>query len=245
MNSISENDILFISDLHLSEKRPELVEGFINFCNNKAIKANSLYILGDLFDAYLGDDDKNSTLQIVISELKKLNTNNVKVFFMRGNRDFLVDQEFSQLSNCEIILDPKILDFYEKKILLMHGDLLCTDDKAYMEFRKHIQSKKIKNEILSKPLSDRVKLSNSLRAKSKSANAKKSDDIMDVNQFSVIRTMKSHNVKILIHGHTHRPMVHEINEINGSRYVLGDWDKNGWYLKLNKMGLELCSFKII
>ena len=245
MNSISENDILFISDLHLSEKRPELVEGFINFCSNKAIKANSLYILGDLFDAYLGDDDKNSTLQIVISELKKLNTNNVKVFFMRGNRDFLVDQEFSQLSNSEIILDPKILDFYEKKILLMHGDLLCTDDKEYMEFRKYIQSKKIKNEILSKPLPDRVKLSNSLRAKSKSANATKSDDIMDVNQFSVIRTMKSHNVKILIHGHTHRPMVHKINEINGSRCVLGDWDKHGWYLKLNKMGLELCSFKII
>lgn len=244
MDLISEKDILFISDLHLSENRPDLVKAFIEFCNSKALKASSLYILGDLFDAWLGDDNKNYISLLVISELKKLNANNVKVFFMPGNRDFLVGNEFEKLTNCKIISDPQIINNFNKKILLMHGDSLCTDDEEYMQFRKYIRSSNIKNEILTKPLEERIKLANDLRAKSKSANASKAEDIMDVNHNSVIEAMKKNNAKILIHGHTHRPMKHNINEIDSSRYVLGDWDVNGWYIKLNKFGLELLSFKI-
>ena len=244
METKSKNDILFISDLHLSDKRPDLNKAFVDFCSTKVINAKRLYILGDLFDAWIGDDNSSITANLVIDQLKNLNLNNVEVFFMHGNRDFLVGNHFEKMTCCNILPDPYIINEFNKKILLMHGDSLCTDDEEYILFRDHIRQENVKKEILSKTIEERIKLAKDLRNKSKSANATKTEDIMDASDTTVLNKMKEHNVKILIHGHTHRPMVHEVSKINGLRYVLGDWDTKGWYIKLNSSKLDLLSFDI-
>ena len=236
---------LFISDLHLAPERPEVIHLFERFIDEVAIHAERLYILGDFLEYWLGDDDKAEGLENVFQSLKRLNKAGVRVFFMAGNRDFLVGHELAQKCGFEIIDEPFIENINDQKTLLIHGDTLCTDDLAYQSFRAIVRTKAWQEETLSKSLEQREQLAQSMRQQSAQANTEKSEDIMDVNQKTVIETMQSHSVDLLIHGHTHRPAIHEF-EINGQparRIVLSDWHDKASYLRITEnTEPELISF---
>ncbi|MEE3240797.1 MAG: UDP-2,3-diacylglucosamine diphosphatase [Pseudomonadota bacterium] len=242
----SADHSLFISDIHLCEQRPDISQAFVEFCAHRATKASNLYILGDLCDAWLGDDDNSPLAELLQQQLLMLYERGVKVFIMVDNRDFLMGNEFSKACNCEILPDPSVIKLYGQSILLMHGDSMCTDDKEYMDFRKIIRDPAMQKKLLSKPLSERRSIATMLREKSRSANAIKAEDIMDVTSSEVSKAFEKHDVDILIHGHTHRPAVHQIktnNEFELKRYVLGDWDSKGWYIKAEKSQISLHSFE--
>lgn len=251
----NNNPTLFISDLHLNEKRPDITQAFIQFCETKASNAQALYILGDLSDAWLGDDDDSEIAALLRVELKKLTSKGVQVSIMTGNRDFLMGEQFAQDCNCQLLRDPTVIDLYGRPALLMHGDSLCTGDQEYMAFREQIQNPQMQQLLLSKSLDERRGIAKMLRENSKSANATKATDIMDVTQADVERALSDNNVSLLIHGHTHRPQVHNFTISNtnsqtlpAQRYVLGDWDTLGWCLTVNnKAGnsdLTLASFPL-
>ena len=242
----SADHSLFISDIHLCEQRPDISQAFVEFCNHRATKASHLYILGDLCDAWLGDDDNRPLAELLQQQLLMLYKRGVKVFIMVGNRDFLMGNEFSKACNCELLPDPSVIKLYNQSILLMHGDSMCTADKEYMSFRQVIRDPVMQQTLLNKPLSERRAIANMLREKSRSANATKAEDIMDVTSSEVIKAFKRHGVDVLIHGHTHRPAVHQIetnDELELKRYVLGDWDSKGWYIKAQQNQISLHSFE--
>lgn len=246
---------LFISDLHLNEKRPDITQAFVQFCKAKAQYASALYILGDLSDAWLGDDDDSEIAALLHAQLKQLTELGVEVFIITGNRDFLMGKQFADSCNCQLLSDPTVIDLYGRQVLLMHGDSLCTGDQEYMAFREQIQNPQMQQLLLSKSLEERRGIALMLRENSKSANASKAADIMDVTQSDVELALLENDSTLLIHGHTHRPSVHTftINDKNGQtlpaqRYVLGDWDTLGWCLTVNhcagKLDLNLESFPL-
>jgi UDP-2,3-diacylglucosamine hydrolase len=211
----------------------------VRFCAERAIQANSLYILGDLSDAWLGDDDDSDIADVLRTEITKLSDAGVKVFIMVGNRDFLMGQQFARDCQCEILPDPSVIDLYGQSILLMHGDSLCTSDSEYMAFRAQIRNPDMQQMLLSKSLDERRGIAKMLREKSQSANATKAADIMDVTPSEVVKALRDHNVDIMIHGHTHRPAVHSLTiddeqQAKAKRYVLGDWDSQGWCITASK-----------
>ena len=230
------NHSLFISDLHLCAQRPDISEAFVRFCTQRAINAESLYILGDLSDAWLGDDDDSDIAELLKSEIKKLTHAGVKVFIMVGNRDFLMGQQFAADCQCTLLADPSVIDLYGQSVLLMHGDSLCTEDAEYMAFRAQIRNPDMQQVLLSKSLDERRGIAKMLREKSRSANATKTEDIMDVTPSEVVKALNAHNVDIMIHGHTHRPAIHNliVDSADAKRYVLGDWDKQGWCITASK-----------
>jgi UDP-2,3-diacylglucosamine hydrolase len=237
---------LFISDLHLAPERPEIIHLFERFVDEVAIHAERLYILGDFLEYWLGDDDKTTGLEAVFNSLKKLNDNGTDVFFMAGNRDFLIGSELAQKCGFKIIDEPFIENINGQTALLMHGDTLCTDDTAYQSFRSVVRNKAWQEDVLSKSLEEREQLARSMRQQSMQANTEKTEEIMDVNQDAVIENMQQHAVDLLIHGHTHRQAIHEfeINNQPAKRIVLGDWHKKGSYLRLDdKVEPELISFE--
>jgi UDP-2,3-diacylglucosamine hydrolase len=237
---------LFISDLHLEQGRPELTRAFLHLLGGEARDSEALYILGDLFEAWIGDDDDSEIAVTVSNSLLELSNSGVAVYFMRGNRDFLVGQQFAKQAGCRLLEDPTTIDLYGEKTLLMHGDSLCTDDEQYINFRNMVRSSQWQTEVLAKPLNERRALAKQLRDNSIEAKSNKAEDIMDVNQQQVIRVMEAHQAQTLIHGHTHRPAVHSLNA-NGrdaKRYVLGDWGKKGWIIRANEQGLKLDNFII-
>ena len=224
---------LFISDLHLSVQRPDITAAFVRFCAERAMHASSLYILGDLSDAWLGDDDDSEIADVLRTEIKKLGDAGVNVFIMVGNRDFLMGQQFASDCQCKILPDPSVIQLYGQSVLLMHGDSLCTSDAEYMGFRAQIRNPDMQQMLLSKSLDERRGIAKMLREKSRSANATKASDIMDVTPSEVVKELRDHNVDIMIHGHTHRPAVHTHitdtdKQVEAKRYVLGDWDSQGW-----------------
>ena len=236
---------LFISDLHLAPERPEVIHLFERFVDEIAIHAQRLYILGDFLEYWLGDDDKAEGLDPVFQSLKKLSDSGTEILFMAGNRDFLIGNQLAEQCGFKIIIEPHIENINGSNALLMHGDTLCTDDIEYQKFRVMVRDKNWQQQILSRPLPEREQLARSLRQQSEQANAEKDYEIMDVNQNTVIEMMQKHSVRLLIHGHTHRPAIHEL-EINGQagkRIVLGDWGKEGSYLRFNENAeAELISF---
>ena len=241
---------LFISDLHLSAQRPDITEAFVQFCATRAINANTLYILGDLCDAWLGDDDDSDTAVILRTEINKLTTAGVNVFIMVGNRDFLMGQAFADSCGCKILPDPSVIDLYGQPVLLMHGDSLCTGDAEYMEFRAQIRNPDMQQMLLSKSLDERRGIAKMLREKSRSANATKAVDIMDVTPSEVEKAIRDHNVDIMIHGHTHRPAIHSLltdaeQQKQAKRYVLGDWDRQGWCITATKDKLSTDAFLLL
>ncbi|MDH5611816.1 MAG: UDP-2,3-diacylglucosamine diphosphatase [Gammaproteobacteria bacterium] len=239
-------DWLFISDLHLDPDRPEIVHLFERFIDEIAIHAERLYILGDFLEYWLGDDDKATGLDAAFKSLKKLSDCGTDVFFMAGNRDFLVGETLARKCGFKIIDEPFIEIINGKAALLMHGDTLCTDDVAYQSFRTMVRNKAWQDEILAKSLEERQQLARSFRKQSGQANAKKDYEIMDVNQETVITTMQQHSVNLLIHGHTHRKAIHhfKINNQPAKRIVLGDWHEKGSYLRISKQSEpELISFE--
>ena len=236
---------LFISDLHLAPERPEIIHLFERFVDEIAIHAERLYILGDFLEYWLGDDDKAVGLESTFQSLKKLSDAGVSVFFMAGNRDFLIGHKLAQKCGFKIIDEPFIETIHGQATLLMHGDTLCTDDIAYQSFRAVVRNKAWQDDVLGKSLEEREQLAQSMRQQSEQANTEKTEEIMDVNQNAVIETMQAHSVSLLIHGHTHRPAIHEfkIDDHPAKRIVLSDWHDKGGYLRISEnTEAELISF---
>ena len=236
----------FISDLHLQEGRPDITQAFVGFLDTTAKKANRLYILGDLFEAWIGDDLKTELSLIIKEKLSLLNDSSTAIFAMHGNRDFLIGEKFCEDTGVTLIDDPCKLNLFGKATLLMHGDLLCTKDVDYQKFRNTSRDPQWRKEFLNKPIEEREKIAKELRSASKKATNLKKEEIMDVSPEAVEEIMTSNNVELLIHGHTHRPKVHslEINETPAKRIVLGDWDKSAWYIWMDNKSCELKKFPI-
>jgi len=216
---------LFISDLHLDAARPHIVELFTRFVAGDARRAESLYILGDLFESWIGDDDDSPLAQQVRQSLYALKQSGVPIFFMHGNRDFLLGQEYAQRAGMTLLNDPTVVEFGGERTLLMHGDTLCTDDAAYQEFRAVVRNPDWQKQFRARSLSERHAFAAQARAESVKHTAGAKPEIMDVNQAAVLAAMRKHGVRTLIHGHTHRPATHrfELDGQGAERIVLGDW----------------------
>ncbi|WP_339779728.1 UDP-2,3-diacylglucosamine diphosphatase [uncultured Marinobacter sp.] len=230
---------LFISDLHLEESRPDITGAFLRFMNEEAPRAEHLYILGDFFEAWIGDDEHTPLQEQVAAALRTLSGNGTRIFLMHGNRDFLLGEDFCARAGATLLDDPTLIDLYGTPTLLMHGDSLCTADVEYQKFRANMRNPKTQKLILARPLKDRQQMARQLREMSMATNSDKAEDIMDVTPDEVVRVMEAHDVPRLIHGHTHRPAEHtlKVNNKTAKRIVLGDWDKNLWWLEANP-GLE-------
>ena len=236
---------LFIADCHLSSKRPQIVELFCNFLENQAQAAQQLYILGDLFDQWLGDDDPATGLEPVFLALRKY-AYDKQVYFMHGNHDFLIGEEFSQRTHCRFAGDNPAQDAVVVNIegcttLLMHGDQLCTDDVAYQRYRAVVRNRTIQKLWKTMPLRWRQSFVKRLISTSDNATAKKAEAIMDVNLATVDMTMRQHNVQRLIHGHVHRPAIHDfmLDGKAAQRLVLGDWYTQGSVLEVTSNSATL------
>lgn len=232
---------LFISDCHLCESRPSVINAFIEFLAHTAIHADALYILGDLFEYWAGDDAINNGVHTpIIDALHQLSLQGVSLFVMHGNRDFLLGDGFAQATNATILSDPTLVSLYGQVTLLSHGDILCTDDVDYQRFRKEVRSDAWQAQFLNQPLSDRIAYIESVRQKSDQEKSIKSMQIMDVNSNAVTQLFASYGYPTLIHGHTHRPMQHkhQIDHHTCERWVLGDWYEQGSYLRVDKLGFH-------
>ena len=220
-----------ISDLHLQEQRPELTKAFKNFLNTHASSSESLFILGDLFEVWIGDDFENDFILDIKSALKKFTSSGKKIYLMHGNRDFLLGKKFCNEIGGYLIDDPTKININNYEVVLMHGDSLCIDDLNYQSFRKVVRDSKWRKDFLQKDISERIEIAKNLRDVSKIENKDKAFEIMDVNIMAVNEIFQKFNNEILIHGHTHRPNIH--NEKYGTRYVLGDWEKQYHFLKID------------
>ena len=222
---------LFISDLHLSEERPGANERFFQFLEEDAAGARALYVLGDLFEYWIGDDDLGEPFNaVVVGFLRRLSAAGTRLYFMHGNRDFLVGEAFAAASGATLLPDPSVVD----GTLLMHGDTLCTDDLDYQAWRRTARSADWQREFLAKPLAERRDAVHGLREKSKAVIQAKTAQIMDVSDAAVAEALRRHGVTRLIHGHTHRPGMHRL-QVEGrrcERWVLPDWYGRGGYLEL-------------
>lgn len=240
-------ETLFVSDIHLDVKRPAVVDLFNQFLLKRAIHADALYILGDLFEYWIGDDAPHQEYQSTFSALKKVSASKTPVYFLHGNRDFLVANEFAKQTGISLLTEEHVVNIYHQNILLMHGDTLCIDDIAYQRFRKKAHNKWLQWIVLHLPISIRQSLAQRLRETSTQATAEKHADIMDVNQSAVEAAMQRNNANTLIHGHTHRPNIHEfkLNATTYKRAVLGDWYTHGSVISVNANGMKLESFSSV
>ena len=234
-------DTLFISDLHLDPERPAVTELFLELLDTRARGADAIYILGDLFEAWVGDDDTGPMNLAVCEGLKKCAVAGTPVFIMHGNRDFLLGARFATASGCTLLGDPTLIDLYGTPTLLMHGDLLCTDDTEYMAFRRMVRDSEWQRQLLSRPLQERQQMAREMRDRSREQTGGKPESIMDVNKEAVLKTMTDHRVQRLIHGHTHRPAIHDllISGEPAQRIVLGDWYEQGSLLECTASGCRL------
>ena len=243
--------ILFISDLHLEESRQDITASLLSFLHKHSGECECLYILGDLFEVWIGDDESTPLTQTIADALKNFSDNGSQIRVMHGNRDFLIGDDYAKQCGASLITDPYILQHPSGDILLMHGDTLCTDDTAYMQFRDMVRDPGWQGEFLSQSLEARREFARQARAESQKATFNKQSEIMDVNSEAVVAAMESHQQSTLLHGHTHRPHIHDVEVSLDSpaaqkarRVVLGDWDKSGWYAELTANGLELHEFPL-
>ena len=234
---------LFIADLHLDERRPAIVELFLRFLQAEAGRAGALYILGDLFEAWIGDDAVPAD-HPVLAALRAFTAAGTPLYVMRGNRDFLLGDGFAHATGATLLPDPTVVELGGERVLLMHGDLLCTDDTEYQQFRAMVTDPDWQRDFLARPIDERIALARDARAQSDSRNsalAATDHGIMDVNAEAVVQTMREHGVRRLIHGHTHRPGQHEplVDGAPGHRIVLGDWFEQGSVLRHDEAGYRL------
>ncbi len=232
---------LFISDLHLDEKRPDIFRAFLHFLETTAKDAEALYVLGDLFEAWVGDDDDAPLARESIAAFRHLADSGTALYFLHGNRDFLLGERFAEETGGTLLNDPCKIDLYGTPTLLMHGDSLCTADTEYQKLRRQLRSVDWQQQLLSQPLAARRQLAEQLRMASSEATSNKAEDIMDVTPDEVIEALSSNNCTRLIHGHTHRPARHTLT-VHGKtaeRIVLGDWDQYLWFLHADTNTLEL------
>jgi UDP-2,3-diacylglucosamine hydrolase len=236
-----KQDILFISDLHIGFDKPEITQRFLLFLTNRAPKASAVYILGDLFDVWIGDDDQTPPNNRIRKQLKHLTSTGTAVFLQPGNRDFLLGKQFCQDTGVTLLGDYEVIDLHGTPTLLTHGDLLCTDDLAYQAFRNKSHTQEWKQNVLSKPLIVRLLVARWYRLRSFFHKRKKSNEIMDVNQDTVQEAMSNHHCLRLIHGHTHRPNEHNfvLDNEPAQRFVLAAWTKKaGEVLCCNREGFK-------
>ncbi len=232
---------LFISDLHLSGERPQLIEQFIKLTQNEAREAEALYILGDLFEAWLGDDAVLPDMTVAIEALKALTESGVPVYVMVGNRDFLMGENFEAMTGAKLIDDPTVIDLYGTPTLLMHGDTLCTDDVTYQQVRAQVRDPAWIAAALAMSIEERIATARKMRAQSQAHTRATAEEIMDVNADAVTEALRKYGVTRLIHGHTHRPAVHSL-QVDGhpaTRIVLGDWYQRASLLRCDSAGCKL------
>ena len=232
---------LFISDLHLDDQRPHITDLFLRFLETEAREAEALYILGDLFEFWIGDDALGDTAKTVATAIRNVSDTGVPVHFMVGNRDFLLGRSYAQRAGFSILEEPEIIDLYGTPTLLMHGDVLCTDDVEYQLFREQVRNPAWQEAFLQQTIEQRLQMAKQARGASAEHMAQADQSIMDVNTEAVLDTFREHEVPRLIHGHTHRPAVHDY-EVEGEavqRIVLGDWYTQGSVLRVDRDGFEL------
>ncbi|MDH5693027.1 MAG: UDP-2,3-diacylglucosamine diphosphatase [Gammaproteobacteria bacterium] len=233
---------LFISDLHLAADTPEIAYACCELLERYAGELESLYILGDLFEAWIGDDAITGAHQPILSAIKKQSSQGVKSYFMHGNRDFLAGEEFARQTAVTLLSDPTTIDLYGIPTLLMHGDLLCTDDLVYQEVRKKLRDPQWQQYALGLSIEERIKLAHQAREQSEQHKGGSGYEIMDANEGTVCKYMEAAHVTRLIHGHTHRPGIHKLSLPHGEaeRIVLGDWGKGrSSFLLVSDAGYEL------
>ena len=233
---------LFISDLHLEADRPDIGAQFLEFLRQEASEAEALYILGDLFEAWVGDDDPNAHYAVIKLAFRKLVDSGVPVYFMHGNRDFMIGSQFTNETGVRILTDPYAVTMYGEKALLSHGDALCTDDVQYQQIRKMTRDPDWQARMLTKPLRERLTIAREARLQSLERTINLDMKIMDVNDDAVQQVMLQGGVDVLLHGHTHRPAVHnvDLDKRRATRIVLGDWYTQGSVVRWNLGGAELC-----
>ncbi|MEG0862215.1 MAG: UDP-2,3-diacylglucosamine diphosphatase [Pseudomonas sp.] len=236
--------ILLISDLHLQEERPDITRAFLDLLDGRARHAEALYILGDFFEAWIGDDAMTPFQTTICQALRALSDSGTQVYLMHGNRDFLIGEAFCQAAGCTLLNDPCVVELGGEPVLLMHGDSLCTLDLAYMKMRRYLRNPVSLWILRHLPLSTRQKLARKLRSESKAQTRMKANDIVDVTPEEVPRVMAQYGVRTLVHGHTHRPAIHKlvVDEQPARRIVLGDWDRQGWALQVDEQGFQLQPF---
>ena len=233
---------LFISDLHLDERRPNITKLFLHFLKTEARQAQALYILGDLFEFWSGDDISNELNNSVQDGLRELTQSGVKCYFIQGNRDFLVGKRFTKRTGLTLLAEHSAIEIDGQRILLAHGDTLCTLDEKYQAFRKIMHSKWRQKIFLALPIFVRQKIADKIRGHSQQGNQQKSMNIMDVTEAEVIAQMQAYNCQVLIHGHTHQPKIHDValaDGVIGKRIVLGDWFTQGSVLRWDPDHYEL------
>ena len=237
--------ILLISDLHLQEERPDITRAFLDLLDGRARHAKALYILGDFFEAWIGDDAMTPFQQSICQALRQLSDRGTLVYLMHGNRDFLIGQDFCKAAGCTLLADPSVIELGGEQVLLMHGDTLCTRDLAYMKMRRYLRNPLSLWILQHLPLATRQKLARKLRSESRAQTRMKATEIVDVTPEEVPKVMAAHGVRTLVHGHTHRPAIHKL-VVNGEparRIVLGDWDRRGWTLQVDAQGFQLEPFE--
>ncbi len=237
---------MLIADLHLSGERSATVELFLRFLRDEASNSQRLYILGDLFDVWIGDDDRTEPIPQILAALSDYAARGRELFMIRGNRDFLIGDGFCRETGCALLKDAAVVNLSGMATLLMHGDLLVTDDLAYQKERLRLRSNDFKDSFLSKPLSERARIAAEMKEQSQGAKSNLPDNIMDVNEATVIEYMRKHGAWQLVHGHTHRPDTYDLR-LDGrpaTRIVLSDWkDNKGPYLVDHGNGLESRIFR--
>ena len=237
---------LLISDLHLDRDRPDITAQFIDFLEREGSAAKALYILGDLFEAWIGDDDPDPDKRRIVGALRSLSSKGVPSYLIHGNRDFLIGRRFCEETGMRLLADGTIVDLYGRRVLLMHGDTLCTDDHSYQRLRRIVRNPLVQFTLRRLTLNQRRQLAERMRQGSKAHIAtmdRAAPEIMDVNQDEVRRTFERYHVDCIVHGHTHRPAVHEV-KLDGrtvTRIVLGDWYEQGSVLRWDERGYELAT----
>lgn len=238
--------ILLISDLHLEEERPDISRAFLHFLETRACQAEALYILGDFFEVWIGDDAMTPFQRSIAQAMRSLSGSGTRIYLMHGNRDFMLGKSFCRAAGCTLLADPSVIELNGERVLLMHGDSLCTRDEGYMRLRRLLRNPFSLFVLRNLPLSTRRKLARKLRNESRTQTRMKASDIIDVTPELIPRVLAEHRVRTLIHGHTHRPATHDL-VVNGQpaqRIVLGDWDRQGWALQVDESGFHQAPFEL-
>lgn len=235
---------LFVSDLHLEDQRPDILRAFFRLLDEQKIDLQRIYLLGDIFEVWLGDDTPSSCADALAEKLSGLAREGIEIFLLHGNRDFLIGSAYAARCGATLLNEPVLLNVAGRPTALLHGDSLCTLDTDYMAFRKMVRDPQWIEQFLAKPLNERIAIGRSLREQSRQSAQQKQEYIMDVTPDEVLATLRDLKVELLIHGHTHRPAVHDLM-LDGKavqRLVLGDWHTQGWYLLADDNDIQLKSF---
>ena len=245
------NRILFISDLHLEEERPDITAALLGFLERQKGACEALYILGDLFEIWIGDDDASALGDRIAATLNDFHQAGSDIFILHGNRDFLLGEDYAARCGATLMDDSTTIDTAIGPALILHGDDLCTDDVDYIQFRNTVREDAWQRDFLAQSLVERRAFADQARQQSQQATATKENSIMDVNSAAVQQRLRQSGQTLMIHGHTHRPEIHDIqlsepidSKTTARRVVLGDWDRDGWYAEINADGLTLEKFPL-